>query len=150
MFRKHRGLCLALVGFFVFGAAVSAGAHCQIPCGIYDDGTRITLLREHVITIQKSMREIQRLEKEGLQYSNQLIRWVMNKEDHANKFQDIVTQYFMAQRIKLDADKYEQKIGLLHELLVMAMKCKQSTDLGLTQELMDLIHDFEHLYMGSK
>jgi len=150
MKRGHVGLCLALLGFFVFGAALSAGAHCQIPCGIYDDATRITLLKEHVITIQKSMREIQRLEKEGLQNSNQLIRWVMNKEDHANKFQDIVTDYFMAQRIKLDADKYEQKITVLHKLLVKAMECKQTTDLSLTQDLLDLIHDFEHLYMGSK
>jgi nickel superoxide dismutase len=35
---------------------------------------------------------------------NQLVRWIMNKETHADEIQRIVTQYFMTQRIKVDAE----------------------------------------------
>ena len=38
-----------------------AGAHCQIPCGIYDDAARITMMEEHVTTIEKSMKQIIRM-----------------------------------------------------------------------------------------
>ena len=33
-------------------------AHCQVPCGIYDDAVRIIQLREHVTTIEKAMKQI--------------------------------------------------------------------------------------------
>ena len=44
--------------------AVAAFSHCEIPCGIYDDGMRIKMLREHIATIEKSIKTIQTLEKE--------------------------------------------------------------------------------------
>ena len=40
----------------------------------------------------------------------------------------------MTQRIKLDAKNYDKKLGLLHQMLVYAMKCKQSTDLAHTEK----------------
>ena len=40
-----------------------AYSHCQIPCGIYGDYTRIDLLREHIATIEKSMNQINELSK---------------------------------------------------------------------------------------
>ena len=33
-------------------------AHCQVPCGIYDDALRIVQLREDFHTIQKAMNQI--------------------------------------------------------------------------------------------
>ena len=35
--------------------AVTAFSHCEIPCGIYDDAMRITMIQEHITTIEKSM-----------------------------------------------------------------------------------------------
>ena len=88
------------------------------------------------------------IEKEKAHNPNQLIRWVMNKEQHADEFQDIVTQYFMTQRIKPDAKKYNQKLGLLHQMLVYAMKCKQTTDLTHTAKLKSVVMEFEQLYFA--
>ena len=79
-------------------AAPAVIAHCEIPCGIYDDAARFTEMREHVATIEKSMNQISELEKGG--NANQLVRWVSNKEHHANEVQHIVSQYFMTQRVK--------------------------------------------------
>ncbi len=121
-------------------------SHCEIPCGIYDDKMRIIMLEEHIATIEKSMSKI--AEMGSGKDSNQLIRWVMNKEDHANQFQDIVTQYFLTQRIKTDAKEYGKKLELLHQMLVYAMKCKQTTDLQHTAKLKELVRQFDKLYFA--
>lgn len=125
---------------------ISAFSHCEIPCGIYDDGLRIKMIREHIATIEKSIKTIQTLEKEKGNNANQLIRWIMNKDDHANQLQEIVTQYFMTQRIKIDAKNYSKKIKTLHQMLIYSMKCKQTTDLTHVEKLRSLVADFEKLY----
>jgi nickel superoxide dismutase len=137
--------------------ALRASAHCEIPCGIYGDDTRITLLNEHVATVEKSMKQIEELSADSAKNQNQITRWVINKEDHANKIQEIVTQYFMTQRVKpLGPDagdaakaKYVKQLTLLHEMLVYAMKSKQTTDTANTAKLRELVHDFSHVY-GAK
>jgi len=52
----------------------------------------------------------------------------------------------MTQRIKFDAKDYDRKIGLLHQMLVYAMKCKQTTDLENIQKLKEALQNFEALY----
>ena len=96
------------------------------------------------------MDQIIKLEKEEHHNSNQLVRWIMNKEHHAGEIQEIVTQYFMTQRIKLDTKNYEKKLGLLHQMLIYSMKCKQTTDLANVTKLKDLVNDFEALYLKEK
>ena len=114
---------LFLVGFsFLCFFTVKASAHCEIPCGIYDDEMRINMINEHITTIETSMNQIMQLEKKADHNSNQLVRWIMNKEKHANEIQHIVSQYFMTQRIKLDTKNYEKKIGFLHQMLIYSMR----------------------------
>ncbi|MFC1585148.1 superoxide dismutase [Ni] [Fibrobacterota bacterium] len=132
-------------------------SHCEIPCGIYDDALRINLLKEHAGTINKSITAINKLAKETPADQNQLVRWINNKEDHANKIQEIVTQYFMTQRIKVTSPKakdgherYMAQLGRLHEILVYAMKTKQSTDARYVEKLSNAIDAFEKAYMGEK
>lgn len=137
---------IILAAVMVLGFSSSAFSHCEIPCGIYDDQMRIELIREHITTIEKSMKTIIHLQGEKDHHANQLIRWVVNKEDHANKLQEIVSQYFMTQRIGLDADKYSEKISLLHHMLIFAMKCKQTTDLDYIEKLRKTVDQFESLY----
>jgi len=135
-------LLVLLASFNLF--LTNASAHCEIPCGIYDDNTRMNLIFEHTKTIEKSMNMINELEKGG--NANQLVRWVTNKENHAEMLQDIVTQYFMTQRIKFDAADYDKKVALLHKMLVFSMKCKQTTDLSNVGKLRSAAEDFHKLY----
>lgn len=128
------------------GANTPASAHCEIPCGIYTDQMRIDMIEEHCKTIEKSMVEIVTLGGDPGTNANQLIRWVSNKEDHANQIQEIVTQYFLTQRIKPDAAKYEQKLALLHQMLVAAMKAKQTTDPVHVTKIRELSDAFSKLY----
>jgi nickel superoxide dismutase len=132
---------------------VKSLAHCEVPCGIYDDSVRVALIYEHISTIEKAMNNINELSQDANPNYNQLIRWVMNKESHAEKLQDIVSQYFLHQRIKLTDpaekekyDKYVKSLTLLHEMLVYAMKTKQTTDLSFIEKLRKTVHSFEEVY----
>ena len=153
---QRQSILTILIPVMILSVATSSlNAHCEIPCGIYNDNLRIELIREHIQTIEKSMNQISELSKAGEKNYNQLVRWINNKEDHANKLQEIVTQYFMTQRIKPAASTdeaaykdYISKLSLLHEMLVFAMKCKQTTDLANTQKLSELTDKFYQAYFG--
>jgi nickel superoxide dismutase len=135
---------LVSCGFFISNAF----AHCEIPCGIYDDQARMNMIFEHALTIEKSMQEITALE-DG-KNANQLVRWVTNKEKHADLLQNIVSQYFMTQRIKLDAADYDKKIAALHKMLIYSMKCKQTTDPANVEKLRAAAKEFQTLYFDHK
>jgi nickel superoxide dismutase len=97
------------------------------------------------------MNQITELSAAGEKNYNQLVRWVSNKEEHADEFQHIVSQYFLHQRIKpagVDDADYVRKLTLLHEMLVTAMKCKQTTDLENTAKLRSLIDAFAEAYFS--
>lgn len=140
---------IAITSLFAIPTAVQA--HCEVPCGIYSDDTVFTDLHTHLETIEKAMKEINTLSKDPAKNMNQLVRWVNNKEEHANKIQHIVSQYFLTQRLKLsEADKnknaYMEKLALLHQMSVYAMKCKQTTDLANAQKLHNAIDKFQTAY----
>ena len=137
-------------------SAIQSNAHCEIPCGIYGDSVCISLIYEHIETIEKSMNQINELSEQGNPDYNQLVRWVVNKEEHAKKIQDIVSQYFLHQRIKPTSveneeayKKYQKQLEALHHILVFAMKAKQTTNLGIIDTLKEKVHNFEHLYFHS-
>jgi nickel superoxide dismutase len=131
-------------------------AHCEIPCGIYDDETRIKLIAEDITTIEKGINEIHKLSGDKKENYNQIVRWVKNKEDHALRIQDTVHQYFMTQRVKPpesqkgdEQEKYVEKITLLHELLIYAMKAKQTTDLENVEKMREKLEKFRTAYFGA-
>lgn len=150
-----RNTVLGLALSLVIGLSYTASAHCEIPCGIYDDSVRVKLMYEHISTIEKSIKMINELEAAADINYNQLVRWVVNKEEHAKKLQDIVEQYFMHQRIKpvdeTEKEKYEDYIAqltLAHQLTVYAMKAKQNADLVYVKKMRETVHLFEHAYFG--
>jgi nickel superoxide dismutase len=127
-------------------------AHCEIPCGIYGDLTRIDLLYEHMATVEKSMKQIVELSADPAANANQLARWVMNKEKHCDEIRHIVTQYFLTQRIKpVDAGeearkKYRNQIETLHRMLIRAMKAKQTTDSAHVTKMREHLQSFSKKY----
>ena len=44
--------------------AGSVRCHCQVPCGIFDDGARVAALKEDAATIRKAMVQINELSAE--------------------------------------------------------------------------------------
>ncbi len=130
-------------------------SHCQIPCGIYNDQMRFDTIAEHITTIEKSMKMITELSGHDKPNMNQLVRWVQNKEEHADEISHIVSYYFMAQRVKLSAEgdskaqnQYVKKLTLLHRMLVYSMKAKQTTDPANVEQLKSSLNEFHKVYFG--
>mgnify|MGYP000005796534 FL=1 len=130
-------------------------AHCQVPCGIYNDAARIVQIQEDFSTIQKAMNKIKELsEQQDAISMNQMTRWILTKEEHASKIQKVVSDYFLTQRIKVktegpEYDLYVKQTISLHQILVSAMKCKQTVDLKNVDYGLDLIESFIDLYFDT-
>jgi nickel superoxide dismutase len=151
---RKRIAAAAILTVIVILASI-AYSHCQIPCGIYDDEARFGAITEHITTIEKSMKLITELSGKDKPNMNQIVRWVNNKELHADELSEIVTYYFLAQRVKLPADgdskaqkEYVKKLTLLHQMLVYSMKAKQTTDLANVELLKSLLNEFHKVYYG--
>ncbi len=142
-----------LVSMVTFASIVYS--HCQIPCGIYNDPARFDTISEHITTIEKSMKQVTELSQQGESNTNQIVRWIQNKDKHADDLSHIVTHYFMAQRIKpvdkSDAAQYSEyvkKLTLLHEMLLYSMKAKQTTDLSYVEKLRGSLSEFRKAYFA--
>jgi len=139
--------CFFMAGVLVVSLIPSADAHCQMPCGIYDDPARIAELKEDAQTIRKAITSMQAMMQENeadpLLGFNQSTRWVIAKDQHAQNIQDVVSYYFLTQRVKaVPADVsmpgheyYVQQLMGFHRILVAAMKCKQTVDIANVDEL---------------
>jgi len=153
-----KGIRKLLAGIVIAGSLITFNqsyAHCQVPCGIYNDELRIHQIEEYILTIEKSMNAIQSLSKNlnDPLAINQIVRWVDNKEKHAEKIQQIVWEYFFTQRVKpVDSsnkeayERYLKLLELLNKLSFYAMKAKQSVDPKVTENLRKTLEEFEKLY----
>ena len=128
-------------------------AHCEVPCGIYNDELRIAMLYEHFTTIEKAMNQIIELSAADDKNYNQIVRWITTKDEHADEIQHIASQYFLTQRIKFPEstegpafDKYNKELALLHQIIVYAMKAKQTTDTQYVEKLRVALAAFEEVY----
>ena len=130
--------------------------HCQVPCGIYGDQMRFEGMLEDTKTIAKAIGQIQEFagnlgggapSAKGI---NQSMRWVSNKESHATNIQDVMGQYFFAQRIKPDHKDYTAQLATAHRVIVAAMKCKQDADPATAEALKKAILEFYTAYEGKE
>lgn len=129
-----------------------AGAHCEVPCGIYADERRFLSMLEDQTTIAKALAQINELSSlKDTQSANQFVRWVNTKESHATSVQHTIAQYFMTQRIKSsDKEGYTKKLTAAHAVMVAAMKCKQTAEAGSAEALRNAILDFYRAYEGKE
>lgn len=134
-------------------------AHCQVPCGIYDDAARVTRMYEDAATIEKAMLQMEDLAgKTDAQSGNQFARWAATKENHASNIITIVAEYFLTQKVKpVAADDpgyadYLAKLADHHLVMKAAMKAKQKvapevvTQLRAAIEKLGAYYDLGHTH----
>ena len=134
-------------------SAPRAEAHCQVPCGIFDEKARIKVLYEDATTIEKAMNEMNKLAgKDDAQSQQQFVRWTIAKEEHAARIITVTSEYFLTQKLK-KVEKgedgyaaYLNSLALHHELMIAAMKSKQTTDTAAAKRLNDAIHGIQHVW----
>ena len=129
----------------------NASAHCQVPCGIFADQLEFEKLLEAQTTIAKANVQMAELIQENTPLNaNQAASWIMTKEDHCKKVMESVAQYFMAQRIKPDADNYEKALIAAHNVMRAAMKAKQDPSAEVAEALKTAIFDLYRAYEGKE
>ncbi len=127
-------------------------AHCQVPCGIFSDQLRFQQMLEDEHTISKAQLQLGELTSAEIdaQAVNQMVRWTTTKEEHATNIQRTIADYFMAQRIKPDNEKYTAQLTAAHKVMTAAMKCKQSADPATAEVLEKSIFDLYRAYEGKE
>jgi len=132
-------------------AVLGARAHCQVPCGIFDDAARVESLKEDATTIRKAMVQIGELNgnSDALSF-NQATRWVMTKEDHASAIIDKVATYMLAQRVKPELFEtktaYHEALEAHHAVMAASVKTKQVIDAAACDALDHAISDLAPMY----
>ena len=155
MFKKMPLTTLILLAVVLLPNLVAA--HCQVPCGIYDDAARVARMYEDAATIEKAMVQMQDLAGKGdAQSANQLTRWINTKEAHAANIITTVAEYFLTQKVKPVAagaeghEAYLAKLADHHLVMAAAMKAKQNSDPAIVAKLraaLDALgkhYDLEH------
>ncbi len=140
---------LSFVALFaaLFFSAHTACAHCQIPCGIYDDDAMVKQMLLDATTIKKCVVEINDLaDKTDAQSANQRVRWVMNKEKHADNVINTISNYFLTQRVKESQSDYTERLKKHHAVMVAAMKAKQNADAKHAEALEKAILELRAYY----
>ena len=133
---KKRYPVAALAALLLSVSATSVQSHCQIPCGIYDDNARVVSMLEDVATIRKAVAQIAELAgKTDPQSQNQLVRWVVNKEQHAQRIIATIGDYFLTQRVKAKQEDYTERLRKHHAVIVAAMRAKQNANAEVVAEL---------------
>jgi len=128
---------LSISLFFLTG---HLSGHCQIPCGIYDDASRLKQMLEDCATVKKSSTNIIILSnKSDAESRQQLVRWVQNKEEHAENIISTSCDYFLTQRVKPSQEDYKKRLADHHAVILLAMKAKQSCNAQVALDLRNAI-----------
>ena len=139
-----------LIGHLVLLALVlprPGYGHCQVPCGIYDDYARLKAMLEDAATVEKAAKSIAKLAGESdAQSQNQMVRWVMNKEQHADNVIQIISEYFLTQRVKPSQEDYAERLERHHAVILAAMTAKQNAAESFAADLRKKIEALADYY----
>lgn len=127
-----------------------ARAHCDIPCGIYDPITaQIAALT--VVRMIDLMSDLDAKQGEkNADYQNSMSRYVAVKEEHAEKAKHDIRviwgDYVKPQHL----DKYPDLPGLVHKIMQLGSKSRQTTDRETAVQFVEAINQFAEIFWETK
>ena len=127
-----------------------ASAHCDIPCGIYDP----IIAQINALTVVRMLDLMTDLESKGgdkgKDYINSMSRYVVIKEEHAEKakaeIRVIWGDYLKAQHL----EKYPNAHTLVHKVMQLGSKVRQTTDREAAVQFVEAINEFAQLFWETK
>ncbi len=127
-----------------------AKAHCDIPCGIYDPITA----QIAAMTVVRMIDLMTDLENKGgernMAYVNTMARYVAVKEEHAEKakadIRVIWGDFLKAQHL----EKYPEVHALVHQIMQLGSKCRQTVDREVALQLVEAINKFAQIFWEAK
>lgn len=127
-----------------------ASAHCDIPCGIYDPHlaqlSALTVIRMIDLMAELSGTE----KKDNVEFHNSMTRYISVKEEHAElckrEIRVIWGDYIKQEHI----DKYPEIPGLVHRIMQLGSKCRQTASRETAMELLKAVNRFAEIYWETK
>ncbi|MEM1221292.1 MAG: superoxide dismutase [Ni], partial [Verrucomicrobiota bacterium] len=102
---------------------------------------------EDAATVAKACKMIAELEgKTDPQSMQQVVRWVSNKESHAQKIIITMADYYLTQRVKPSQEDYVERLTKHHAIILAAMKAKQNADIKYADALSKAIKEIAVYY----
>jgi nickel superoxide dismutase len=128
----------------------AAQAHCDIPCGIYDpivaQISALTVVRMIDLMTDFESKTADR----NKEYVNSMARYIAVKEEHAERakreIRVIWGDYFKAQHV----EKYPNAHTLVHKIMQLGSKVRQTTDRDQALQLVDAINEFAQMFWETK
>jgi len=127
-----------------------AKAHCDIPCGIYDPITA----QINALTVVRMMDLIAKITegdpKDHADYHNSITRYISVKEEHAEKAKHEIRVIWGDFIKTAHTEKYPQLTELVHQIMQLGSKCRQTADRNQGLAFVDAINQFAEIFWAIK
>jgi len=127
-----------------------AEAHCDIPCGIYDPHlaqvATLTVIR--MIDLMGDLSNAP--QKDTLEYHNSMTRYILIKEEHAELLKREIRVIFGDYFKKEHVDKYPELPTLVHKIMQLGSKVRQTVSRDAALELLGSVNRFAEIFWETK
>lgn len=130
---------------FLLIAPFTLAAHCQMPCGIYDDQMVYDKITEYYLTMFKAVKTLEHNELKNVDDYNKLVRWIALKDKMSDQTAELLTTYFLQQKLKPIKENRDLVLSI-HKLLFLTVAIKQNVDLGIVKEFGEEWDHFKSLF----
>ena len=127
-----------------------ARAHCDIPCGIYDPHMAqigaLTVIR--MIDLMNEMKQAHGADTPD--YLNNMPRYVLVKEEHAEIVKREVRVIFGDYIKQEQLDKFPELPALAHRIFMLGSKARQTADRQVAMDLLNSVNRFAEIFWATK
>lgn len=127
-----------------------ASAHCDVPCGIYDphqaEVAALTVIR--MIDLMTDLSKGP--QKETIDFHNSMSRYILVKEEHAELCKKEIRVIFGDFMKKEHVDKYPELPALVHKIMQLGSKARQTTSRESALELLASVNRFAEIFWEIK
>lgn len=142
-----------MLKFFLFTALLCCtlsqtqiSAHCQMPCGIYHDEMVFDQVDQYIETMVKGISVLKEDKFKSIQDYNVATRWIILKEEASIEIADLITVYFLQQKIKPGEEDTTKKVISAHKLLFYLVQIKQLVDLRAVNDFYEEWEKFKLMF----
>lgn len=121
-------------------------AHCQMPCGIYHDDMVYDQIDQFVETVYKGISVMNESKFATVKDRNEFARWVGEKESSCCETANLITVYFLQQKIKPGEDDTIKRLTSAHKLLFLLVAIKQNPDLEYVKQFNEEWEKFKLMF----
>jgi nickel superoxide dismutase len=127
-----------------------AEAHCDIPCGIYDPHlaqvAALTVIR--MIDLMGDLSNAP--QKDTPEYYNSMTRYILIKEEHGELLKREIRVIFGDYFKKEHVDKYPELPTLVHKIMQLGSKVRQTVGRDSALELLGSVNRFAEIFWETK